>query len=354
MFVAYFQRLCNADMARRKKLKRLPVKKIENIAASVRCGLKASLWLIALIPAMDAYSQVPQHPPKINLAIEAYAFLRGQNSALEKVSRQFPGLQDDVQALRQNADAVFGRSERNIEQYLRKELGDAAFLSLRTHIDSLAQVQLHEPIAEEKYAADFIEETKGRMRLGRGSSVPKGVLPFAYHDAPHQEMADGHTARFSTQGHPKADHDIVAISIPKSWRAEEAQMSQTIQQFTSFHGNGLEKVLLAAYELPKEDSLMLTEKSAAEMIAPHSRLIRTEKVKIDGRQAIMAEIEETLNFRNAEMKIRMLQFMFIHNRKLYCLQGSIGPVAMHYDLDLHLKKYEPFFRLVAAGTDIAD
>lgn len=331
------------------------MKKIKNIAVSVRHKLPVFIWLISFLCAVDAYSQVPQYAPKVNLAIETYAFLRGQSAALEKVAMQFPQLQDDVEIVQQSATALFGRSERNIEQYLKKELGDAAYQSLRSHIDSMVHAQLKEPIQEEKYAADFIEKIKGKIHLGKGSSIPQGVVSFAYHDAPHQEMADGHIVRFSTKDHPKAHQDIVTISIPKSWSAEEAQMSQTIQQFTSFHGNGIEKVLIIAYHLPEESrNLILTEKSVTQMIAPESRLIRTEKVKIDGREAIMAEVEEILDFQSTKMKIRILQFMFTHNQKLYCLQGSIGPVAINHNLDLHLKKYEPFFRLVAAGTNIVE
>lgn len=40
--------------------------------------------------------------------------------------------------------------------------------------------------------------------------------------------------------------------------------------------------------------------------------------------------------------------------ELYCVQGSIGQVAMHHNLDLHLKKHDPFFSLVAAGNDIVE
>jgi uncharacterized pyridoxamine 5'-phosphate oxidase family protein len=73
---------------------------------------------------------------------------------------------------------------------------------------------------------------------------------------------------------------------------------------------------------------------------------------IGGRPAIIIEVKETIN--SAKKKVRMLQFMLIHNRKLYCLQESFGTVEASKNLELQIKKHEPLFRLIAAKTQIAN
>ncbi|MNL39268.1 hypothetical protein D3C87_1615360 [compost metagenome] len=130
-------------------------------------------------------------------------------------------------------------------------------------------------------------------------------------------------------------------------------MPETIQQFTSHCGKGDEKILIVVYDLPAEEShIILDKKSISEMIPPESNLIRTDTVTIDGRPGMMIEVEETLNSTDNKMKIRMLQFMFTQKRKLFCLQGSIGPVEANKNLEFQIKKYEPLFRLIAASTQI--
>ncbi|MBW1654593.1 hypothetical protein [Flavobacterium quisquiliarum] len=315
--------------------------------------MKTFLFFINCLLVIHCQAQQQNYSPKVMLAIETYAFLKGQSSALQKVALQFPSLKDEVASVQKSAQKIHGRAQRNIEQFLKEELKDNQFKILQNNIDSLVTQQLKHPIEQEKQAKDFIKKVKDKIRFSYDPISEKGIMSFAYLDAPHQEFADGHTMHFSTKNHPKAEESVLKITIPKSWNAEEAQMPETIQQFTSHDGTGDERILIVMYELDEEDqNLLLNEKTVSEMIAPGSKIIRTEKVKIDGMPALMVEIEETIHFDADKKKIRMLQFMFMHKQKLYCLQGSVGPAPLHHNLDHRLRKYEPLFRLVAAGTDV--
>lgn len=297
------------------------------------------------------HSQVKKnYTPKVNLAIETYAFLKGQNAAIQKITLQFPSLEPNIATAEKSSKVLFRKAEQNIEYFLEEELGNSEFTKLRNGIDSLLNEQLKEPIEREKYALDFIQKVSDRPHSITDTLLLKGIISFAYHDAPHQEMNDGHINIFTTKGHPKADKVVIKIPIPKSWLAEEAEMPETIQQFTSYHGKGNEKILILVYDLPANKwDIMLNEQSIAEMIPPTADLIRCEKVTIDGGQGMMTEVEETLN---DKMKIRMLQFMFVQKRKFYCLQGSIGPVQISENLEFQIKKQEPLFRMIATRMQI--
>ncbi|KOP38767.1 hypothetical protein DBB36_17435 [Flavobacterium sp. WLB] len=316
--------------------------------------MRTILIFFCFLNACLCHPQQQQHySPKVQLAIETYAFLKAQSAALKKVAMQFPCFTKEVRSLEKNAQAVFGRAEKNIEHFLQEELNDSQFTNLEKHIDSLVKEQLKNPIQKKKYADKFLENIKDKIEFSQDAAVHKGIISFAYHDAPHQEVTDGHSVKFTIEGHPKAEETVLTLPIPKSWTAQEAEMPDTVKEFTSCDGKGNEKILILIHELPEEyQNFVLTEKSVLEMIPPQSRLIRTEPVIIDNRTGIMVEIEEILDLPTNKMKVRMLQYMLAHEQKLFCLQGSIGPVSVHQNLDLEMRKYEPLFSLVAKETQI--
>lgn len=313
------------------------------------------VFLLYILFPVLCLSQNEKYDPKVSFAIETYAFLKGQNAALQKVAVQFPQLKPNVTSAQQSLKTVFGRAENNIKRFLKEELDNSQLKLLYIKIDSLLNQELLNPIEKEKYAHDFLLKIKERSYFVNNISVSKGILSFKYHDAPHQEITDGHVDFFTTENHPKAEKTSLKIPIPKSWLAEEAEMPETIQQFTSYYGNGNEKILIVVYDLPQElHSIKLTKKSILSFLPAQTKLIRTESVSIDDIPALMVEVEELLDYENDPMKIRMLQFMFVQNQKLYCLQGSIGPVNEDEDLGFQIKKYEPLFRLVASGAEFEE
>ncbi|KQW99281.1 hypothetical protein [Flavobacterium sp. Root420] len=309
-------------------------------------------FIFCSIPVL-CYPQAQTYSPKIRLAIETYAFVKGQSSALETIARQFPALKPKILAAEKNSEISMARAERNIERFLQDELTGSEFAMLQQRIDSLLDEQLKNPIEKEKYALDFLNKISNRHRSITDTILSKSILSFVYHDNPQEEIIDGHITTFTTKGHSKADQTTLKVPIPKSWLAEEAQMRETVQQFTSYSGKGNEKILIVVYDLSDEQhEIVLNEKSIAQMIPPQSRLIRTDEVKIDGIPGMMIEVEQHLNYTANPMKVRMLQFMFTQNQKIYCLQGSIGPVGVSQNLDPQIKKYEPLFRLIASKSEI--
>ncbi|MBO9584848.1 MAG: hypothetical protein J7574_11875 [Flavobacterium sp.] len=308
------------------------------------------LYILILLVPCACFSQ--KYDAKVAFAIETYAFIKGQNAALQKVAQQFPHLKPKVFETEKALKNVFGRTEKNLNQFLKEELSRQQIDSLHKYIDSLLNQQLSNPIEKEQHAHDFLLKVKDRSTYSDGL-LPKGILSFKYHDAPHQEITNGHVDVFSSENHPKAENIAIKIPVPKSWLAQEADMPQTIQQFTSCYGNGSEKILIVVYDLPEElNGITLNEKSVLSFLSPQTKLIRTESVIIDDTPGLMVEVEESIHYQNENMNVRMLQFMFLDKQKLYCLQGSIGPANKNEDLGIQIKKYEPLFRLIASKTEL--
>lgn len=311
------------------------------------------IFIFYIVFPFFSFSQTG-HNPKVLFAVETYAFIKGQNAALEKVAEEFPPLKPVAGAAEKNLNTVFGRAEKNLRQFLSEELNDMQLDSLHQYIDSLSNQQLSNPIEKEEYAHQFLLMVRERSNENiDNETLSKGILSFKYHDTPHEEITDGHVVFFTTENHPKAENAFLKIPIPKSWLAEEAAMPETIQQFTSYYGNGNEKILIVAYALPSNlSNLKLNEKSIPSLLSPQTKLIRTEYVTIDNIPSVMIEAEESIEYDKKKMKIRMLQFLFVQNGKLYCLQGSIGPAEADEDLKHQIKKYEPLFRLIASETKL--
>lgn len=312
------------------------------------------LFVFCTFPALF-YSQTQKHSPKVMLAIETYAYLKGQSSALKEIAKQFPSLKPKVASAENNSKISFSKAERNIEEFLREELTVTEFDILQQRIDLLLSEQFRNPIEKERHAIDFLEKVSKGPRFISDTLLSKSILSFVYHDTPHQEINDGHSTTFTTENHPKADQTILKVPIPNSWLAEEADLPATVQQFTSHYGKGNEKILIVVYNLSDaQHEVTLNKKSILQMIPPESELIRTDNVKIDGIPGIMVEVEQPVNLVDNQMKIRMMQFMFTQKQKLYCLQGSIGPVETDKNLDNQIKKYEPLFRLIASKAELVN
>nr|WP_294781228.1 hypothetical protein [uncultured Flavobacterium sp.] len=99
-------------------------------------------------------------------------------------------------------------------------------------------------------------------------------------------------------------------------------------------------------------NIVLNKSTISELLSPETNLIRSETATIDGVPGMMIEVEENFNTAASKMKVRILQFMFVQDKKLYAIQGSIGPVEASRNLEKHLQKYELLFRLIAANTKI--
>jgi hypothetical protein len=324
------------------------------ISGVFRLKLKTMNKLIMLIAmtccfAMKLYAQ--SDASKMQHAVNAYAFLYGQEQSLLKIAVQFPALNDEIQKMSSGA-FLFNRAKTNIESYLKGGLPEGEFNRLQKEIATSAQKAFEKPIESEAYARNYLGEV--RQRLDGGMDIPmcRTILSFAYEDFPENEMTDGYTIMYNIDEHQKAKKANLKIVIPRSWAASEAEQAETVQQFTSCGGHGSEKILIMIHELPEVDDDMFSEAAIREMMPPDTQLFRTECMTIAGTRAAVTETEEIFKGKQYELKVRMLHFMFAKGGKLFCIQGSVGPSPKNVDLNAHLQKYMPLFRKVAMSIDV--
>jgi hypothetical protein len=303
---------------------------------TLTCGLGAALY--------------PQSKsPKMQHAIDAYAFLCGQEQSLVKIAAEFPKLDSDIEKITSSA-IMFNRAKANIELYLKANLTTDEFQRLETEIMISVETAFKKPIEREAYAQNYLEEVKQRIKGAMEIPMCRTILSFAYEEFPEKEMTDGYIITYNTAGHQKSKNADLKIEIPKSWETSDAEQAETVHEFTSCAGYGSEKILIMIHEVPETNEDMFSDADIREMVPAGTKLFRIEHMTIAGTKGAMAETEETFQGKQGQLKVRMLHFMFAKRGKLYCIQGSVGPVPEQVDLMPRLQKYEPLFRRVIASV----
>ena len=299
------------------------------------------------------FSQSHYPADKVTLATETYAFLEGQDRSLATIAIQFPELKNDVAAIRKQTQEIQDNAKGNIRAFLECTVGLAAFETLQHKIDALIGGQFSPVIAQKKHALHFLDEVRKRLQ-GRGAIpdlIHRTILAFAFAEHPEKELEQKHLVT-TTIEHPAMSGVNLAFHVPESWAKTEAAMPETLVEFTSFAGTGHEKILLLAYDVGNVGPDFLAPASVREMIPPHTVLVRNEPYFWGTVQGSFTETEEVYPTKDGDKKVRMLQFMFVRDHYLYCLQGSAGPVSKNENLGPSLAKYEKLFHKVAASLSI--
>jgi hypothetical protein len=315
--------------------------------------MKKTRFFIVLILTANSFAQSAGYSPKIQLALETYTYLRGQDLSLCAIARQFPELgteTDSVQLAITNS--WLGKAKTNLETFLITQLGNENFTALDDQVESFTNRQFERPIEKVSYARNFLAEIGRRLNGNIEPPTKERIQAFAYDQFPDGELIDGHTAIFNSSGHEKAGKSVFRLVVPQSWQPSESEMPETIQEFTSYCGTGSEKILIVAHDASVTDKDFFSEASIREMVPPETTLYRIENISLDGRPGVMTETEQPIYFKNSRLKIRMLQFMFAAGNKLFCVQCGVYRALPSEALEPGLKKIEPLCRLVAEGIRI--
>ena len=205
-------------------------------------------------------------------------------------------------------------------------------------------------------AAGFINDVEKRA-LGNGLSTPilETLLFFQFEEKPELEFMQGFTQTFKTKGHPKAKGSDWQIKVPISWKVIEADRPNIIKKFISDYGSGEESIMIMTQdlELPKDYKVskeeineLFSEKEVIKMTPKGAKFISFNKVTIDNYSGGVMEVElkQTNEDDKSVISIRMVQYMFIANGKMYLLQGTVNDDK---DLASKMKKFTPLFKMVA-------
>jgi hypothetical protein len=326
---------------------------------------KHLIVLLFFLAITNVFSQLTENEvkPKYNRACAAYGFLLGQEHSLEFIKLEFPQYDLNVLKAQLQFDASFGKSIESLEEYLINYFGPNGFQTYKDTLLGQVKELFKSQNFTEGQALNFLIEVENRAKGNMESPILETLLSFRFSESPVEEFLSGFTTTFKTKGHPKSKNTDWQIKVPKSWKAEEADRPNIIQKFTSDYGSGKQSIMLMVHdmELPEdyiiskeEINALFTEEEIKKMTPEDGKFISFVKMVLDNNIGGMIEFEMTKYRLDLEIKMRMVQFMFIRGNKMYFLQGTVTAENSTTDLTLEMKKYLPLYRQVANTIVVND
>lgn len=294
---------------------------------------------------------------------EAYGYIIGQDYTLNLIKKEFPKYELQILHAEMSFNSSFGKSKFEIKKYLIEYLGQIEFNNYEDKLMIAMKNMLGNQTFSEENVTNFITEVESRAKGNIASTVLETILSFQFLDRPQNELTTGFTSTFKTKSHPKAKNTDWQIKVPKSWKAEEADRPNIIQKFISDYGAGNNTIMILVKEMPLADGHKLTneelnelftEKEMKSTVPEGGKFISFTKMTLDNYIGGMIEYEQSTERLDYKINIRMVQFTFIKDDKMYILQGIVGSINENTDLSIEMKKYLPLYKLVANSIVVND
>jgi hypothetical protein len=326
--------------------------------------MKYLICLSVLITAfLYGYSQedIILQKTKFERVNQAYGYLLGQEYSLDRIKNRYPDLSMQVLTARTAFGTSFKLARTNITDYLKNFYGtkyNDVDAKLNKKIDSTISL-----VAINKAdAVSFIIEVKKRSTGKITSPILETLLSFEYQDRPEEELSAGSYKVFNTKGHPKSKNTDWQIKFPKSWCEKEGIRPNIIKVLTSDYGSGLESVTLMVKDLklPKGTKIsqneilaQFSENGLKQGVPNGARFISGKRITLDNYVGGMLVVEQKMERVDITVKMRIIQFSFYRDGKIYMLQcGIMG--KENENLDMRYGKFLPLYKLMANSIVVND
>jgi hypothetical protein len=315
------------------------------------------------LPFIHSQNDAEYKKPKHLRVSEAFGFIKGQNNSLDIIKNKYPELEMSAFRAQNLFKATYGNCLEKMQNFLISAFEEEGFTAFENKLNEEVKKLTSKIDLSEDVAISFILEVEERAKGNIPSPILETLLSFKYADYPQFEFIDGFVNVFNTKGHPKSKGTDWQIKVPKSWRKAEAERPNIIQKFISDYGDGNQSIMLLVKNLDLPEGYILSKEEIDEMFSEEemkkiavdgTKFISYTKTTIENKIAVILEVEKTAERLDIKTKIRMQQYMFIHNNKMYCMEGMVSTKDLSKDLAAEMKKYNPVFRLVANSIVLKD
>ncbi len=297
---------------------------------------------------------------------KAHGFVIGQQYSLELISRQFPELSSDVnEAWRVFESSALGEGNRGTEMTLSELLGDQ-WPGFDANMRQQVKASFDQRIFDRDDAITFVAQVKARARGELPESIRAALLSAnpRYSKNPAQEFLDGWKKSYTSTGHPMAKGASFNITYPTSWAATEGELPDTLQNFRSEGGYGLEMVTIVTKSLPVTTDGVITQQDRLDIFSPpnmrdflpgNATLIGGQTAKIDGNPAGVIEYTMILERGSVSSPVHAWTINFLSDNTLVSLQFFVFAVhKSESELAGRMDSFKPLFLLMANSVVFAD
>jgi hypothetical protein len=313
--------------------------------------------LLSLLVGNPVWPQEIKSPLHNDLG-QTYGYYSGQKLSIEWIQREFPALSARASQAQMAFELVFKASYSNIENELRKLLGQQWPAFKRQMLQGLENNLVSAPISITQ-ADTFIRTVRLRAKGQIETPVLETLLTYnpQFQKKPAKEFLRGFKSTFRTKGHSKAKGVNFQIEYPRSWSSKEGKRPNVIKVFTSQNGRGQETILLMVKDIPLPSGYKITEQELdslfspqglKEMIPKGASFISAQPIVLDGKKGGMMVFDQTLQRLDVILALRGRFFITIHANKMIFIQCMvISKIGNQAGLNQQFRRLEPLFRLVA-------
>ncbi len=304
--------------------------------------LKHIIFIISFLIPILSFSQKKDRidTKKLNEALKAYFFIKGQELSLEYLEKKEPSDQN-LKKVIYNSNQYFTKAKGNLREYLVSNLGEKKFVNSE---DSLTNV-LFERINFETIAKHSVI-TEIDKRTNRFGGIPENIkstlIYFTYEKNPSSMINDGFYYTFSSKGAPKSKGTDFNLKIPIVFNQKEGDRPNIIQSFDyKLDDNAFSfNILIKPNEIGKVTKTDITELISSQeiknMIPQNATFIKASPIYIEDRNGYKIEYAQEIQRLDIQLDVHFYVYFIFDTNRLYGFTFGYNNTD-----DLLTKRYQP-------------
>ncbi|UXD70017.1 hypothetical protein MUK51_01750 [Sphingobacterium faecium] len=258
---------------------------------------------------------------KLNEAMKAYFFIKGQELSLEYLEKNEPSDQN-LKKVIYNANQYFAKAKGNLSEYLISNLGEKKFVISE---DSLTNI-LFESINFETIEKQSVI-TEINKRTNRFGGIPENIkstlIYFTYEKNPSSLINDGFCYTFSSIGAPKSKGTDFNLKIPIVFNQKEGNRPNIIQSFDyNLDDNAFSfNILIKPNEIGKVTKTDITELISSNeiknMIPQNAHFIKASPIYIEECNGYKIEYTQEIQRLDIKLNVHFTTYMIFDKDHIY-------------------------------------
>ena len=302
------------------------------------------------VPLLLCSALPPSKETALN-AVRAYGYVTGQNMALERIGKMYPSMSGQLLVAKNEFEGEFGESYKNMEHYLKRVFGDK-WPDMQAKLAMKFNALYAENALTKADAAQFVALVRKRAKGQIESPILETLLLFdpTYENHPEQEFADGYKYTYRSNGSGKAKGVAFSITVPKTWKAMEANRPNIVQKF--LHPGGA-MVMVLVKKVPIGDNESIGKEEIAEILKQENSLsalpqgatlIDKGELTLEGLPGYWMKYTMTLSRVRMTMQMETMAYTIFYKNRMIQIQGT-NIVSMNGQTvpDAGISKYEKLF-----------
>lgn len=290
---------------------------------------------------------------------KTYGFYKGQSYMLKLIMDEYPELKNEVNIANHTFRASFSSSLKSIRSILEKNqklFKDTNF--------QLLEIYKNMKVYSKSKAIEFINIVKKRAKGELESPIIENLLIYnpIYNKNPRKELEDGFKKFYFSKGSPKAKGVSFEVSVPQSWKSEEARRPNIVRKFISKNGFGEVFIMIIIKKIPIPDDMILSNKDIKDYLITDD-IIKTVdsgvllndygRFSLENIPGFWQEVEMPVSRGEHTLDTKSKHYIFYYQNRMIMIQLMTADMKNKKYLET-FNQYEPILKWVVNSFVLPD